>query len=299
MRIIDKIILYVKKSRFETEEFVFRGALPKGSDILILLPTAPGIFSLSFSAIGALNGYFRGEFHLYGPEKFANFIEILFENAIYWSERENILDIGIERVDVLWDLNRPPTPRIDIPLEVKATYRVSTDINAYPFFNIIVPINERDDISFFSTQLSSLGIPLRNFLPKFSPQARRIAWDFLIYKGHREENVLIFWDLDTRNERVLKYLGNFFENRITYVTSGSNPPGFINLESLDLEGIIASLSLSHLYVGGNTLFLGPAFFLKIPILLVSDDIRLPEGGKWFKDTDDEEDFYEKLKEILE
>lgn len=298
MRILEKLFLYVKKFRFETEEFVFKGVLPKNSDILILLSREPGIFSLSFTAIDALSNYFKGEIHFYGPEKFASFIETLFENAIYWSEKETTLKIGVDKVDVLWDLSHPPTSRVNIPLEIKATYRISSDKNAFPFFNIIIPVDRRDDISFFSTQLSSLNIPSGNFLPKFTPRVRRIAWDFLIYKGHREENVLIFWDINLRNERILRNLNNFFDGNVSYVTPGFDLPGFINLDPLDLEGILANLSLSHLYVGGNNLFLGPAYFLKIPILLIAKDINLPVSGKWFRDTEDEESFVENLKETL-
>ena len=307
--IIMMIRTFLRKLKFKPNEFRFKCALPRDLNIVISLSRDHNQLSLSINAVHSLIEFFSGEKYLIGPdEAYPLFSEFLFKDrAQFISDSElkkQPFDLIPEGIGLIWDFTRPPTIHKNLPLYVTgASYRISTDPETYPYYNIILAPNpESDDISYFEKQLRLLNVPVRKLRPTLRDLAKRTAWDYLIFKGHSEKHILVV--LDLQDESLVEFIKSAartaFPVGVTFTSPRNTGNGMIDLSHLGPEGIVATMSLADLFITDYSIYLGIASIMKIPILLMNSPTKLPQSLKhrvW--NSEQEVDvLIEYLKELL-
>ncbi len=284
--IIMMIKTLIRKLRFRPNEFRFKCAFPRELNIAISLSRDFNQLSLALNSAYSLIEFFSGNKYIIGIDEAKPLIaDFLFKDKVEFipdSElKKDPFEMFPDDVDLIWDLSKPPTPHAKLPLYAKnSKYRISTDPETYPYYNIILaPSPESDDINYFEKQLKLMNVPLLRFKPSLRDLAKRTAWDYLIFKGHGEQHILIV--IDIRDKAVAELVRSAsktaFLTGVTFVSPHDLGNGIIDISPLGPEGIAATMSLADLFVFDNSLYLGIAALMKIPILLINSEVKLPEN----------------------
>ncbi|RKZ00477.1 MAG: hypothetical protein DRQ10_04110 [Candidatus Hydrothermota bacterium] len=283
MQLKHKLNTILKRLKFKPRDFTFNCAIPNELGILVALPRSPGRLSLVINTVASLIQYFEGYKVIVGPESARELVTLFFgEQADYLSNFEVNEEKfkGDKEIGVIWDLSRPPSPYKDLPLFLpSADYRISADPETYPYYNIIVATGPvYDDITFSEKQLSLLNIPIIKFRPSIRDLAKRTVWDYLIFKGHGQRNILVFIDVskDEELDIILDVLTKTLPTGVTIIAPRKiEKINAIDLSPMGSEGIVAALALTDLFIGGDSLYLGVADLMKMPTILIDTDITLP------------------------
>ncbi len=276
----------LRKLKFKPNEFSFRCALPQNLNIVISLSQKPDQISLAITAIHSLIEFFSGEKYLIGPETAAPLLsDFLFRGKVEFISdamlQKSPFEAVNKKIDLIWDLTRPPTLHANLPLYISGvSYRISTDPETYPYYNIILaPDPDADDISYFERQLKLLNVPISRFKPNLRDLAKKTVWDYLIFKGHGEKHVLVVMDL--RDSSLVQMLETTavtaFPTGVTFASPHESGEGVIDLSPLGPEGIAATLSLADIFISDSSLYLGIAALMKLPILLMNSSTKLPNS----------------------
>jgi hypothetical protein len=304
MGIAEKISIFLRKRRFQTHDIHFNGTLPLQSTMLVLLPENVARFSFCLPAIAALHRTTRGKAVFYGQESLQRNFKDVFRDMEFLPADPGMKSLkDLEHVDIIVDLSRPPSTFRDVPLFIDAKYRVTADGSAYPYYNVVIDLPEdRDDFLFLESFLKVLNVSQTNYNLNVRDASRTMAWDYLVFRGHRRENFLVFLDCENGKRRAIKdVLLDLLKGSCTFITTVPDEPGSISLSTMESEIILSAVSLSDLYVGGASMYVGPAFYLKVPILIVDreESVRLPHStqcAEWI--TGEREDLETALRGLL-
>jgi hypothetical protein len=272
--------------------------------MLVLLPMNAARFSFSLPAATALHKHTKGKAIFYGPGELRDRFSDVFKDMNFIPSDPKMKGLKeLEDVHVIVDLSRPPTNFREVPVFLPSAYRIAADPEAYPYYNVVIDLPpDKDDVLFFESFLKILNVRMASFTLSVKDTSRTMAWDYLVYRGHRRENFLVFLDCDEEKRRMIKdVLLDLLKGSCTFLTTKENEIGAIGLGSMESEIVLSSVSLSDLYVGGASFFVGPAFYLKVPILIVDveESVRLPHSAncaEWL--SGEREDLVTALKGLL-
>ncbi len=270
---LKKLLRVFRRKSFDTPRIRFCARFDPQSRVLVLLPENAYDFGLALKTIVSVLQYFQVL-----PRYI---LEPRGRSYRPWLEAFGVHDLALwppetpKSVDILLDFSRPPSPYREFPEKVPASYRVSFDPEAYPYYNLLVAIDFHQPHP-YEALCRIFQIPLKNLQPVASDELKGKMWNELVYRHHDPERKIVFLDTDLQDRDLDRIEAQLV--RVTFVHTGRADRGLDITRYRPLEQL-AFLALADLYIGEDSLFLPMALDLGIPVLLRKTERSFEESER--------------------